>query len=367
MSARVRIATYLVRDSLVRWRGRASLPLARLAISLCLGTAALLVLASFALAARELQRRIAGFGLDTMVIRTAQDHATDPAPAWNELGAFGPVLTLKLAYARPRLETGGTAALAFAVPGTRRALGQLAVPAAALPVLLSDSLPPGMPVRASLGAWSVTAVTAPRPPGLQALGPGEVLIADVADFPALARSPVAAVTALVRRSSAPPLEELDPAVRAVVSANPAAGTAPEVQSSLALLRELQALQARSVRYAAFIVGILALMIAAVFASGAILEYQATEYTTALLRSLGVRRRVLWLQRAAEAVLTANLGAVAAIAAARGVAAIWLPDLIHPMVEPAVWLPVIAALNGGAILACGPVALALRRPVGLVLP
>ena len=57
MSTSPSLLGYLLRDTLVRWRGRVSAPLARLAAAGSLATAALLVLASFALGAATLALR----------------------------------------------------------------------------------------------------------------------------------------------------------------------------------------------------------------------------------------------------------------------------------------------------------------------
>jgi hypothetical protein len=368
MSSKPDLTTYLFRDSLMRWRGRPSLPLARFATALCLALTALLVLASFALAEHELEQRISAFGLDAMTIRSPLRRLNDPAPEFPELSRHGHCLTLKLTYSRVQLDAGGTAALALADGRTLLELARMGARADALPVLLTTTLPADMPVQAGVGSWWTQARTAVPPANLRALALTDLLVATPGDFPALAAAPGVAVTLFVRRAGAPPLDNLVAAVNQVLALRPRVGPgSAEVQSSLPLLHELRVLQHTSARYSAFIALALALTVALVFASGAILEYETTVYTTALLRSLGVRRRLLWLQRAGEAVVIANLGGVAAMALASVVTRCCLPQLSAYGGTPSVLLPVALALNGGALLAALPVAAALRRPVGLILP
>ncbi len=367
MSTSPSLLGYLLRDTLVRWRGRVSAPLARLAAAGSLATAALLVLASFALGAATLEERIAQFGLDALVVRTPLRRATDPAPSFPALADHGRVLTLKVPYATVELDTGGRAALAFAADDDGRDLAALGVGADRLPVLLSSSLPPGMPVRAGLGPWWVAAPAAALPPALRPLGLDEVLVARPGDFPLQAELPGTAVTLFARDPAAPSLAELAAALDTVIRANPSGrDAAPVVQSAVPLLRELTALRASWLGYGALLATVLAATIAVVFGSGAVLEYEAAAYTTALLRSFGVGRATLWLQRYAEAAFLANAGGLLALAAAGVAARVALPQLAAHVPAAAVWLPVFAALNAGALAAAVPVAVALRRPVGMVL-
>jgi len=362
------LSAYLARETWERWRGRVSVPLARVAAAASLSTAAILVLASFALAAAALQQRIAQFGLDALVVRTPLRRVSDPAPAYPDLADLGRMLTLKLPYAAVELDTGGRAALALAGDDTLRELAALGVNANRIPVLLSASLPPELPVQSSLGPWSVETTTASLPAALRPLGLDEILIARPGDFPMQSTLPGVAATLLVRAPAAPPLEAVTAALATVTQANPVAAHAtPVVQTALPLLRELTALRQAWLRYAALLAAVLAAMIAVVFGASAILEYETTEFTTALLRSFGVGRLTLWLQRYAEAAVLANAGGVCGLAAA-AIAARWaLPQLAPHVLAAPVWLPVLGALNVGAIAAALPVATALRRPVGMVLP
>ncbi len=179
--------------------------------------------------------------------------------------------------------------------------------------------------------------------------------------------PGSALTLFVRAPGAPPLGEIVTALETVIAANPfTRDTAPTVQSALPLLAALTALQATWQRYAALLGVVLAVTIAAVFGSGALLEYEATAYTTALLRSFGVSAFTLWLQRYLEAALLANTGGLLALAAGEIVARLALVQLLPHLAATHAVGPVFIALNLGALVAALPVAVALRRPVGMVL-
>ncbi|MDB6169535.1 MAG: hypothetical protein JWM88_2399 [Verrucomicrobia bacterium] len=358
---------YLVRESLLRWGGRAWVPLARLTVAASLATAALLVLASFALGLASLRKRIAEFGLDSIVIRTPLRRASDPAPGLPSLADYGRILTLTLPYAAAVLDDGRQVPIAIAGDEALRQLAALNLGAGELPVLITGAMPPGMPVRARVGPWSVAARTAGAPPELRPTGMEEMLITRAGDFPLHAMLPGTAVTLFVRAPSAPPVAELVKALSIVFANNPSAGaTPPAVQSALPWLKEAEELQATWRKYGALLSAMLAVTIALVFGSAAILEYEAAAYLTALLRSFGVRPFWIWFQRAVEAAILANAGGAAAFFAAAALSRSALPQAGPFLREAAVFLPVFAALNAGALAASIPVAFALRRPVGLVL-
>ena len=358
---------YLVRDSVRRWSGRGSVPTARLVVAAGLSSAALLVLASFALGISTLETRVAQFGLDSLVVRTPMRRALDPAPSFSELSEHGRVLTLTLPYASVGLETGRQAPLALATDATLVELARLGVRVDRLPLLVTSALPEGMPVRASLGPWSLEAQTTASPDALRPLGLNELLIARAGDFPMQSMLPGTAVTLFVRAATAPSLDQISAALAQTFANNPPVRAgAPSVESALPLLREMAALQSTWRGYAALLASILAAIVAVVFGSGAILELEATAYTTALLRSFGVASFKIWIQRYVEAAILANaglgLGLLVAIITARAA----LPPLEPHLIAGTVTLPVVVGLNLGAIVAALPVALALRKPVGIVL-
>jgi len=123
------LVVYLIRDSLQRWGGRGSVPFARLIVAVGLSSAALLVLASFALGMATLENRIAQFGLDSLVIRTPLRRATDPAPRTVQLSHYGRLLALTLPYASVTLDTGRQVPLALASDSTLREFANLGISA----------------------------------------------------------------------------------------------------------------------------------------------------------------------------------------------------------------------------------------------
>ncbi|MDB6128136.1 MAG: hypothetical protein JWM35_2032 [Verrucomicrobia bacterium] len=367
MSSTPSLFVYLVRDSVRRWGGRGSVPTARLVVAAGLSSAAVLVLASFALGISALEARVAQFGLDSLVVRTPLRRALDPAPIFSELSEHGRVLTLTLPYANVGLETGRQVPLALATDDSLIELARLGMRVNELPLLVTSALPPGMPVRASLGPWSLEAKTTAPADALRPLGLNDLLIARAGDFPMQSMLPGTAVTLFIRAAAAPTLDRISSALGLMFANNPPVRAgAPSVESALPLLREMAALQTTWRGYAALLATILATIVAVVFGSGAILEFEATAYTTALLRSFGVASVRIWIQRYVEAAILANagfgLGLLVAIVTARAA----LPQLEPHLVANAVILPVLAGLNLGAIVAALPVALALRRPVGIVL-
>jgi hypothetical protein len=367
MNASPHLVSYLARETLQRWLGRVSVPMARVLVAIGLSTTGLLVLASFALGRKTLEERVEQFGLDVIVVRRPLRHANEPVANLGVDSRVGRTLTLVLPFAAASLDSGKQVPLALARDETIRELGAWKVEADRLPVLLSSSWPSRIPVRATLGPWSVEAQTAAPPRAMRALGFSELLIVRPDQFPLQATLAGTAVTLIERASGAAPLEKIVDALQITLANNPVSTVgASVVESALPLLQELSRLKVIWTNYVLVLATMLALTIALVFGSAAILEYESTAYTTALLRSFGVGRGWIWVQRYAEAALLANIGGAVALAAAITVAREALPQCTPFLAAKPVILPVLLALNLGAWLAALPVAFALRRPVGLVL-
>jgi hypothetical protein len=310
---------------------------------------------------------VAGFGLDAIVLRTPLRRAADPHPADPGLAAHGTALTLVLPYAAATLGPGQSVPLALAGEATLRELAAFGVAASRLPLLLTTTGAAGFPVRASLGPWSFAAQSTSMPSALQPLGLPEVLLVQPGQFPLQAMLPGTSVTLFRRAPDAPSLEALTAALETVQANAPVTGAgAGSVQTALPLLRELEALQTTWRGYGWALAVVLTVTVALVFGSAAILEYESTAFTTALLRSFGVGPGPIWCQRYLEAAFLANAGGAVALAAGAAVAKAVLPQFLPFLATLPVLAPVALALNLGALLAALPVAVALKRPVGLVL-
>lgn len=368
MSGHISLTSYLMRDSLMRWRGRLSSPFSRLSVAVCLSVAALLVLASLSMGINSLQKRIQQFGLNSLVVRSPMGHASDPVPAFHHaLSNYGHLLNLRLAYAHAQVNLGDTATLAFSDVDTPRELADLGIEGDRLPILLTSRLPSGILVRANIGPWWVEAQTAAIPSSLNPTGLSDILIARESDFPMQSQNPGQALTLLTLAPAAPPMGNVVAALQEVTDANPSnSQSKPTIQSALPLLRSMDSLQMSWQRYMAMISSVLALTIATVFGASAILEYEITVYTSALLRSFGASRIAIWMQRYIEAALLANLGGLIALIASHGISRAALPQLTPHLWHLPTAAPLIIALNVGALLASLPVGIAMRRRVGLVL-
>ncbi len=361
------LTAYLIRDSLLRWRGRPLSPLSRLLVALCLSTATLLILSSFALGKKTLEERIQKFGLNTVVLRTQLARSEAPIPASHDLSRYGKTLKLKLTYSSAQISLGGKAIIGFAHDHTLRELTNWGVKADRLPVLMTKRFPAGIIVTVSNGPWQVEAQTAVAPRELKSAGIEEMLIARQHDFPMQAQTAGQAITILRVDHTLHSIDSIVHALEEVAHADqPQGHNSRKVESALPLLHELRELQSSWARYASLLGIVLAFTIAVVFGASAILEYEITAFTTALLRSFGASRISLWLQRCAESLILVNLGWAVALLCAHTISQSVLPQLTAFLTDAHTLFPLIAALNGGALLAGIPIALAMRRQVGLIL-
>lgn len=361
------LTAYLLRDSLLRWRGRPLSPISRLLVALCLSTATLLVLASFALGKTALEERILKFGLNTVVLRTQLPRAENPIPASHDISRYGETLNLKVTYSSAQISLGGNAIIGLAHDHTLRELADWGVDVDRLPLLLTSSLPAGIIVTTSNGPWQVEARTTAAPRELKSAGIADLLIARQHDFPMQAQTAGQAITILRVDPTLYSIDAIVHALQEVARADqPERHASRMVESALPLLHELREVQSSWARYASLLGVVLALTIAVVFGASAILEYEITAFTTALLRSFGASRIALWLQRCAESLILVNIGWAAALLCAHGIAQAVLPQLTTFLTDAHTLFPLIAALNGGALLAGIPIALAMRRQVGIIL-
>ena len=117
---------------------------------------------------------------------------------------------------------------------------------------------------------------------------------------------------------------------------------------------------------------LCLCVVLAYGSIGMLEQEKTRYTQALLRSFGVSGAGIWSVSLIENLVLANTALASALWASRLAARILLTlagsaPPASPAVDGAALLWLACAVNAGVVLSLAPLANALRRPVGAVLP
>jgi ABC-type antimicrobial peptide transport system permease subunit len=146
-----------------------------------------------------------------------------------------------------------------------------------------------------------------------------------------------------------------------------------VQSNLAILREIEKIRIFQARALTMVTLCSSLVLGLVFGSLAWMEFREERYLLALIRSFGVGRWTLLLHALMENCLLAIGGvllgfAILQLGATRmdldGVGLSWLRQTHSLHDGEGLWLIIGAALGG--LLACVPVAIGLRKPLGLVL-
>ncbi len=151
---------------------------------------------------------------------------------------------------------------------------------------------------------------------------------------------------------------------------------PQLQSAVAMAKELESLQSRQAQWRSAMAGLLGLAVALVFGAIAVLEFRQNAYVSALLRSFGAPGKALYIRQWFENATLANLG---------GISAILLLACFHKELFGALGFPsdllnlknanpyfswemalVLLWVNIGAFLSSLSVAIGLKKPVGEIL-
>lgn len=378
MNAGLALVRYLCREVLSRWGAHPASPLARWGLTFVLSSAIGIFLIGFKAAESARRAEWLRWGLETIVVRSpaqAPLPETLPIPAGHwaaPLAGRGEFLLLQ--------QLPGNAAgpwdepePVFAAPAQKLAELLEADPQARAPlpeaVWFSRDFPPGRPVRIGWSGRFLAARTA-QPSGMwQALGLDSFVVVapwGAADADARGRIDVA----LFRPG---PTLSTQSAVRLIRDRFGAdSEPPPAIRDPSPFRRALADLERAQRQWGRAMAAGLGLSVLLVFASIGILEERQTRYTQALLRSLGVRRSTLLLASAAENFLLANTALLAAFATSAALASRVLTfSGVTPSTSDrwplAAVIALAAAVNTGVAASLVPLARAVRRPVGAVLP
>lgn len=148
---------------------------------------------------------------------------------------------------------------------------------------------------------------------------------------------------------------------------------PEIVASVELMDELNATRDSQSFWTAALVILIGVVTAFELGGAATLEFDKSSFVCALIRSFGVRKRWLYLQRLLEAVaisLSAYLLSLSAVFALREYL---LPQMDESLAESLsnsvlfeTSLPILISLLAGSLIASIPIALGLRKKIGKIL-
>jgi hypothetical protein len=379
MKSSILIVSYLWKDTWSRWLEQPSSFLARVFVGALLVSVATLILVALSVMERTLRERLENFGLNTLVIRNMVV-GTDPELLLASSGpdrlaplqTQGQSLRLRQLFMRGRTDWQNNVLVMSYAPESLAALGSWMSEETPL-ICFSDTLPPGAMVQVQVDRLSGWAVV--RRPGdrLRPLINETVILAPQGWAREVERGGYVDITLFERHPDALPMADLVHAVQQVYTLD--RRTPPQIQSSLQLIEELEVLQETQTKWRAGLALGLGLTIALVFGTIAVLEFRQNMYIGALLRSMGVPGRYLYLRQWAENTLLANGAAVAALLvlsffhvslfSTLGFEAAGARDKYEIFwgTETAF---ILICVNAGAFLSSLPVAVGLRRPVGTIL-
>lgn len=372
---------YLFRETALRWRTRPSSPLARGILTFTLAATAGGFLAGFSASAGALRAQLTRFGFDTLVVRTVGAHPSAPSPArfpsehWAlPLAAKGRLAILQqmpqlatTAWGQPvTVFTAPWPVLAELLPGDSVRPG--AVPEA---VWLTRDWPAGRSAPFQMGeTGTLSAVARPAEGPWHALLEGDMLLVPAEALPAAdGRGGMEVV--LFTPTTPETLAGWVQAVRALFSAE--TGPAPALQDPGPLRAALAALEHGQALWRTVVLGLLGTGVVLVFAAIGILEHREVRFSQALLRSLGIRARLLWSASLGENLVLANTALAAALIVvhfAAGALLAHLPSFegstndTHLSLQAGLFLA--GVVNAGVLASLIPLARSLRRPIGTML-
>ncbi len=365
------IAFYLWRNSFRRWIEQPLGVLSKLAIAALIGMFGSVMIAGASYLGDELGRQLAS--RDALAVTFLEivpgDQANamlapeDPEEnAWESLA--GESLTFYQVSAVARIDgTRDVSVFGLRAPEIHGYPDAL--------ILLTHRQPAGSVVVGQIDSLRFEALAMPPKGELieKVVGKGEVLIGSVARFSPLLQKGFTRQVVLQAKS----LEAIEQAQRVAEVMQSVEQRRVTIRSALPLLLQLQEIRGVQ-RYV-----LLAVMLGSALVLGLIcgalawMEFREERYLLALIRSFGVGRLTLLVHAGVENCLVTVTGVMLGLGILafsvghlnlKAMKLTWLsaPDLIA---NQGTWMLVLGALFGG-LLSCIPVAIGLRKPLGLVL-
>ncbi len=338
------------------------------------------ILVSFLLLERSLRERLENFGVNTLVIKEMV-MSTDPEllPSAHRPDRLGPLALygekyrLRQLYARATTEWPTDLQILTYPPEAFSWLKEYSSQATPL-ICLSENWPENAIIKVT-AARQVGQAIVKRPGKLfKPLATQNILLAPQGWAPDLERIGYVEINLLQRHDTAPPMQAIMDMITLLFSLE--RRIAPQMQSPLAMMKELQTLQDRQAQWRTGLAAMLGLALALVYGAIAVLEFRQNLFITALLRSLGAPSGLLFMRQWIENAILANGAALLAICL---LAMFHQPlftllgfskSVLVPGASTPYWsgeiFAIMAWVNIGAFLSALPVALGLRRQVGEIL-
>jgi hypothetical protein len=374
------IVSYLSKDTLSRWLEQPSTVLARIFVGALMVSVATFILVAFLMLERTVRERLEAFGINTLVVKEmvmVNDPELLPSAKrpdrLDSLVVYGDKFRLRQLYARAASEFSGDLLMMTYPPEAMAWLREYSSPLTSL-IVISETWPENSLVRINVNRQTAQAIV--KRPGqlLKPLYTQPLLLVPQNWAPEMERIGYTEVNLLHRAPTAPPMQTIMDMITLLFTLD--RRMAPQMQSPLPMMKELETLQARQQQWRAGLAAMLGLALALVYGAIAVLEFRQNLFITALLRSLGTPSTFLFLRQWAENAFLANGAAFVAI--------FILSSFHTPLFSllgfsktvlafgssSPYWSSEIATLfiwvNIGAFLSAIPVALGLRRQVGQIL-
>lgn len=343
-------------------------------------TVATVILVAFNLLERNLRTRLDNFGVNTIISRemvSANDSSALPnhirPDALAPLNNYGEKVRLRQFYIRAsapwQREITAMSYSDEALP----MIGKLLHPSTPL-LLFSEAMPENSLVEVNLERIQGVAVVR-KPEGFfKPVMNQTVLLVPQGWAPDAERNGYVEMVVFRKTTEELPIPHFVSAIQNLFGTEEK--NAPQLQSAVGMIKELEGLQQRQAQWRSAMAGMLGLALALVFGAIAVLEFRQNAYVSALLRSFGAPGKALYLRHWIENGVLANAAAIGAI---------FLLACFHRELFGALGFPndllnlknanpyfswemalVLVWVNVGAFLSSLAVAFGLRKPVGEIL-
>src|SRR5678815_4109790 len=260
------IVSYLWKDTFSRWLEQPSTVLARLFVGALMVSVATFILVSFLLLERTLRERLDNFGINTLVVKEMV-MVNDPEMLPNRrpdrleaLTLYGEKFRLRQLYSRATTEWPTDMQVMTYPPEAMAWLRDYASPLTPL-ICFSESWPENTMIKVTVLRQQGTAIV--KRPGkyLKPVFTQNVLLAPQGWSPELERIGWIEVNMLKRNDSAPPMQSIMDMISLLFQLD--RRQAPQMQSPLPLMKELETLQSRQGQWRAGLAAMLGLALALV--------------------------------------------------------------------------------------------------------
>jgi len=310
MKLLISIVSYLLKDIFWRWREQPGNILTRFTVTYVLVLPSLALLGAFVLMTNNLEAQLQRNGMDLFFVSeqvpmnkviTKKRHAD-----LEELKEYGSTFELHQLFTKVKSPHSKITHIAAYPDSALFSLDDLITQDCSMPYL-SDSLPEGMPIRVNIDGYFFNTTVHRSSTMIHKFFQGNLLLIPEGMLPRVESRGYSRIT-LFKAHKIDQLGTLQKVVTCVAGLNKSTLL---IRSSVKLLDDFKKLKTRQLQWRLGLAIVAGAVLALILGTLSVLEYQQRAYVITLLRSFGIKRRLVYTMQLFENALIVNIAAVAA--------------------------------------------------------